>query len=275
MLVISNRLLIISTPVGVKENNKKNKDRCVLALGRLTTDRINSVANGKTRIAVAKMREDQVTQLIRCDHLLMTWTNKVTTKYKLDQDGDMIRSLWRLFRRFPIAVKTVDQSIDDFISLFNPKYYDATIEAVNMVAGLNDENGTYRAPSNGCNLGTFIKMLDNHLIGLCVRNHDRGKKIYAKDFLKLHEEDYGPNVNRIVTKTQIRNDCKKRTILPTDSDIKKLYNYLQQERRTSFVNLKEQVSKNNWTKLARLEKTREESGEITKERESHLLKREV
>ena len=54
-------------------SSRKNKDRWVLALGRLTADRIHHVSNINTRIVVSRMREDNVIRIIRYDQLLMCW----------------------------------------------------------------------------------------------------------------------------------------------------------------------------------------------------------
>jgi len=51
----------------------------------------------------------------------------------------MIRSRLRLRGRFLSALKIINPNIDDFVSLYSPKYYDDIIEAVNKVAGFDNQ----------------------------------------------------------------------------------------------------------------------------------------
>ena len=231
-------------------SGRKNSSRCVLALGRLTADRIHKVANTKTRLTVSRMREDNVTRLIRYDELLMSWTNKLTTKYTLDHHSDMIRARLRLLGRFLHEMQKIEPDIENFSNIYDPKYYDSVIKAVNVVAGYDPEENIYKAPSNGSNLGTWLKMIGKHFISLCVRSHDNEKKINTENFLNIHEEEFSTEVNRTVAETQLKNDCKKKTILPTDSDIQKLTDYLDMERRQAYQKLRESFTPDAWKKLS-------------------------
>lgn len=231
-------------------SKRDNKSRCVLALGRLTADRIHPSASGRTRLIVSRLREDTVTRVIRYDELLISWTNKLAIKFVSDHFSDMIRARMRLLGRFLIALKEIEPSIDNFTGLYHPKFYDSVIKAINIIAGYNAEEGTYNTPSNGSNLGTLIKKIGKHLISLCVRKSNEELAEQVKQFLVLHEEEFSTEVNRTVAETQLRNDCKKKTILPTDRDIQNMTDFLHLKRREAYCQLEEQFSLKAWRDLA-------------------------
>lgn len=51
----------------------------------------------------------------------------------------MIRARLRLLGRYLIALRTKSENITDFASLYDPKFYDVAIVAVNSVAGFDEE----------------------------------------------------------------------------------------------------------------------------------------
>ena len=133
---------------------------------------------------------------------------------------------------------------------FDPKYYDSVIKAVHDIAGYDSETGIFKAPTNASNLGTWLKMLGHHLLSLCIRTHDTKRKENVEEFLKLHEEEFSAEVSRTVVETQLKNDCKKKTILTSDRDIKKLNHHLDITRREAYINLKEYFIFSVWSSLA-------------------------
>ena len=142
------------------------------------------------------MREDNVIRIIRYDQLLMCWTNKLIIKYKLNHHADMIRARLRLLGRFLKELKKIKPKIENFMDLCDPEYYDSVIKATNLVVGYDAETGTYKSPSNGSKLKSWIKMIGNHLLSLCIRSHDNEKKKTAKDFLKLHKEEFSSSQSK-------------------------------------------------------------------------------
>ncbi|KAL6262001.1 hypothetical protein P5V15_007090 [Pogonomyrmex californicus] len=124
----------------------------------------------------------------------------------------MIRSRLRLLGRYLVTLRTKSESITDFASLYDPKFYDVAIAAVNSVAGF-DENKT---PSVAFNLGTYMKHIKEIFITECIKNYDPIKMKAAENFLKLLRQDYGTSVNRTVLETQMQRKRQRKIILPSD-----------------------------------------------------------
>ncbi|EFN76532.1 hypothetical protein EAI_00067, partial [Harpegnathos saltator] len=132
----------------------------------------------------------------------------------------------RLLGRYLIILKEINSEITDFASLYDPKFYDTAIKAVNILAGLDETTNVYKTPSVAFTIGTCIKKLGNILEGECIKLHDKEKKETVHDFLGLLEEDYGCTVNKVVLDSRIPKKSNKTTMLPLNTDIKKLNEYV-------------------------------------------------
>lgn len=61
------------------------------------------------------------------------------------------------------------------------------------------------------------------------------------DFLGIHAEEFGPEVNKTVLESRIKSACSKTTVLPSDEDIKILREYLDEKRIEAFNSLQKKV----------------------------------
>ena len=84
------------------------------------------------------------------------------------QEKEIIRARLRLVTRFFIAIKNTNGNITDMKSVFDPRYYDAVIEAVNIVGRYNNKTQLYDTPSNPSNIGFYIKKMGARLISMCI-----------------------------------------------------------------------------------------------------------
>ncbi|XP_066590803.1 uncharacterized protein [Prorops nasuta] len=132
-------------------NSKKKKkgSRSVTIMGRAVTARIHNVANDVLKkIVFPVMREDKYTRLIRYDKLIILYANELCIKYKPQHQHDLIRARIRLLAKFLSALKQINKEVTDFASLYEPKYYDDCIAAVNVIAGFDSEQNIYRVSGN-------------------------------------------------------------------------------------------------------------------------------
>lgn len=79
------------------------------------------------------------------------------------------------------------------------------IDAVNVVAGLDEEKGIYKTPANASSLGTFLKKIGLTWKVECIASHDETGKKNCKKFLTLYQEDYLGSVNKTLMETQVMN----------------------------------------------------------------------
>ncbi|KAL6253534.1 hypothetical protein P5V15_015382 [Pogonomyrmex californicus] len=224
-------------------NSKHSKS--IMVLGRTIVIRTHEVANKILKTVVFPiLRDDEITRAIRYDQLIILYGNKLCLK--LQHQHDMIRSRLRLLGRYLVTLRTKSENISDFASLYDPKFYDVAIAAVNSIAGFDENKNIYKTPSVAFNLGTYMKHIGEIFITECIKNHDPIKMKAAKNFLKLLRQDYGTSINRIVLETQMQRKRQKKIILPSTEDIRKLNDYLMDMRQKAYNNLMKEYSYRNW-----------------------------
>ncbi|XP_011708368.1 PREDICTED: uncharacterized protein LOC105463050 [Wasmannia auropunctata] len=172
-------------------------------------------------------------------------------KYTLQHQHEMIRAHLRLLGRFLFTLKGINLEITDFASLYEPKFYNAVIKAVNIVAGLNERTSIYRAPTVASSLGTLIKKLGKILETECIKQLDKNKKERVSDFLSLLEVDYGGSVSKVAIDSRIAKRRNQKVILPSKNDIIKLNKYVANLRKSSYQELEEKFTYQSWLNLAK------------------------
>ncbi|XP_067214685.1 uncharacterized protein [Linepithema humile] len=229
-------------------NSKHTK--AVTVLGRSILGRVHSAANRKLRsVILPVIREDDVCRVIRYDKLVILYGNKLSIKYKLQHQHDMIRAHLRLLGRFLLTIKESNKDIIDLESIYYPKFYEDVISTVNKVAGLDDEVGIYSKPTTAAMLGTLIKKVGHLLITECIKRQDNERKVLVKDFLELLTEDYGTSVNKTVMETRLQHQRQKNDDLPSLDDIAKLYMYLKCKRQKACDDLTNEYTYETWLTL--------------------------
>ncbi|KAL6258235.1 hypothetical protein P5V15_010165 [Pogonomyrmex californicus] len=213
-------------------NSKHSK--LIMVLGRTIVTRTHEVANKILKTVVFPvLRDDEITRAIIYDQLIILYGNKLCLKYRLQHQHDMIRSRLRLLGRYLVTLRTKSENISDFASLYDPKFYDVAIAAVNSIAGFDENKNIYKIPSVAFNVGTYMKHIGEIFITECIKNHDPIKMKAAENFLKLLRQDYGTSINRTI-------------ILPSTEDIRKLNDYLMDMRQKAYNNLMKEYSYRNW-----------------------------
>lgn len=230
----------------------KYGQRNIKVLGRTVACRIHhSASSTLRRMVFPVMREDNITQLIRYDELLIAYANKMCLKYRLQHQHNMIRARLRLLGRFLAAFKEIDNTVTDFASIYEPKRYEQCIKAVNNLAQFDETTWTYKVPSIASSLGTLIKQVGQILRSMCIKKHEFENQTIVENFLKLFEEDYLVSVNKVVLESQGHKNRLKKVVLPSMDDIKILNTYLKTERTKALKMLqKDGFSIGAWRVLA-------------------------
>lgn len=227
------------------------KSRIVKVMGRRIEGKCLKEADERVRrLVLPAMRNDDVTRNIRYDSLLLLYANAQSKKYRHSSHHlQMIRARLRLVSRLLIAMRNINNDITSLTSIYDPKYYDTFLDAINIVAQYNKEKDTYEKPAIASNLGTYVKYIGELLITKCIKEHNDNMKTNAKNFLKLLTVDYGASVNKTVVESQTQFKRQKITKLPTMEDIKKLRNHLLKVQKESYNNLKNKFSLSDWISL--------------------------
>lgn len=61
--------------------------------------------------------------------------------------------------RFIYEFKKIQPDVNNLKDMLDPKYYNTIVNVINKIAGLDDEDGKYRAPSTAYNLGLHLKSI--------------------------------------------------------------------------------------------------------------------
>jgi len=102
------------------------------------------------------MKQDDIRNIIRFDLLMILYGNHLCQQHRLEHQEDYIRSQLRLLGRYLQALKQIEPQIKELQMLFDPKYYDIAIKAVNVIAKYNEETQLYDTPFNASCLGTML-----------------------------------------------------------------------------------------------------------------------
>lgn len=227
------------------------KSRIVKVMGRRIEGKCLKEADERVRrVVLPAMRSDEVTRNICYDSLLLLYANSQCKKYRHSSHHlQMIRARLRLVSRLLIAMRNINNAITSLTSIYDPKYYDTLLDAINIVAQYNKEKDTYEKPAVASNLGTYVKYIGELLIIKCIKEHDDNRKANTENFLKLLTVDYGASVNKTVVESQSQFRRQKVTKLPTMDDIQKLRNHLLKVQEESYYNLQKKFLFSAWTSL--------------------------
>ncbi|XP_077255321.1 uncharacterized protein LOC143893626 isoform X5 [Temnothorax americanus] len=212
---------------------KQEPQRNVKLLGRTVACRIHhSACTLLRRLVFPVMREDNITQIIRYDELLIAYGNKLCqNKYRPQHQHDMIRARLRLLGRFLIVLRDIDNSVVDFTSIYDPIKYEQCIKVVNELAQFDETTGTYKILSVASSLGRYIKQVGQVLKNMCIKKQEFHKQTVVEDFLKLFTENYLASINKIILETQeYKKRGQKNIVLPSIDDIEMFNTYLKSER---------------------------------------------
>ncbi|KAL3289323.1 hypothetical protein HHI36_003753 [Cryptolaemus montrouzieri] len=187
------------------------KRRFALLSSKKICSRIHKKASDMVRQNVfPPLRQDEVTRVISYDELFITFANNMTERYKHPRFFEMIRSKLRLLGRFLLKIKALEKGINDFASVYDPKYTDSTIKSICLLAKLDSDTNLYNIPSVASTIGTLLKQVGETLKNELLKTHQDVKRKDVKNFLSLLAQELNIKVNRTVIESQLQ--VKRRKI---------------------------------------------------------------
>ncbi|XP_043288313.1 uncharacterized protein [Venturia canescens] len=243
-----------------KTSIRRHRQRCIgidsthsrefVVFSRKIAGRLHSAANAQLRdVVFPVMREDPIVRLIRYDELLIIFGNKLADLYKHQQQHDMIRARLRLLGRLLENVQALCPEIKSFSDIYRPKYYDSVVVAIKKVAKFDEKKQTFGTPSNATSLGTYITKVGKCFITQCIKREDNISKELAENFLKIHEEEFCAQISKLAVEIQLERNRKNKKPLPLNTDIVKLYTFLEDEQKINRASLLKKFSYEAWLKL--------------------------
>lgn len=231
-----------------EDRNKVARD--ILISGRRVTGYIHALANDKLRNHVFPvLRDDDISRSIRYDELLIKFANKLTEKYTLNHQHDMIRAQLRLLGRLKLEIISHNDKISDFQEIFKPQNFELVIKSLRAVANWDNATMSFKTPAVAQNLVTLITKCCKKFRTECIKIQDEQSKKLAEDFLLLWQEDVPVMINKKAQEDLTNNKRLKKVVLPSKEDIKLLYDYLIKESATCLAILEDEFNFEAWKLL--------------------------
>lgn len=229
---------------------KIKRKRTNLIESRTLTQFIHSAANNvlKTKIFPV-LRDDKITRSIRYDELIIKFGNKLSEKYSLEHQHDMIRANLRLLGRFIVELKKYDNEVKELKDIFKPNMFDKCIKALRVVANWDESLMWFKTPAVAQNLTSLIKKCGKKQRVELIKETREDLKEELENFLLLWEEETPTLINKKALEDQTNQKRIKKVVLPSKDDIKKLYSYLKNEIINAMENILNSFSISIWTKL--------------------------
>ncbi|GBP15470.1 hypothetical protein EVAR_73624_1 [Eumeta japonica] len=217
---------------------------------RRLTQYIHEEANEmlKTRIFPV-LRNDKITNTIRYDDLLIKFGNKLSEKYSLSHQHDMVRSHLRLLGRFKLAFINLCPKVELFKEIYKPQLYNDCVKALREVSGWDNNMMWFKSPAVAQSLTSLIKKCGYKQRTEYIKTQEDGPKKDLEDFLLLWEEETPTLINKKALEDQSNYKRSKKTILPPKEDINKLYNFLKSKISTAIKVLEKEFVLESWKEL--------------------------
>ncbi|KAK9882879.1 hypothetical protein WA026_023633 [Henosepilachna vigintioctopunctata] len=191
-----------------------------------------------------------VIEEILFDDLCIDYGNKLCRTYRTnEQHNGMIRTRLREMGKFLIEVKKRNKNIFQLKDVLLPEHYDTIINAINAVAGYDEDTGVYNAPSTANNLGLHVKQITHQLQALYIRQANVEKRSAVADLICLMKEGFRTDINKTVSENQCLKRRHKKILLPTAEDINALKTFLDKGTKEAYNSIKNKFSCGAYKKL--------------------------
>lgn len=229
----------------------KNKfKRNVFVESRVKTF-VNIKANSIMRNKILPpIRFDEIGRLVRNEDLIVLFGNRLTQKYRSPHLHKMIRSRLRCVGNFYWHYKQRNPQLKKFEDMFDPQNYDEVVTSINIMTGLDEDTGHYKAPATAANIGTYLKKLSLYLISEMIKQKNQKKLQDVREFLQLLEDSLTHDIYKTVTENQLEIKRNKIINLPTIDDISLLRKHLNEKIKLNFEKLNKQFSISSWKELS-------------------------
>ncbi|KAK9876332.1 hypothetical protein WA026_012632 [Henosepilachna vigintioctopunctata] len=202
------------------------------------------------KFVLANCRNDEVIEEILFDDLCIDYGNKLCRTYRTnEQHNGMIRTRLREMGKFLIEIKKQNKNIFQLKDVLLPEHYDTIINAINAVAGYDEDTGVYNAPSTAYNLGLHVKQITQQLQTLYIREANVEKRSAVADLICLMNEGFRTDINKTVSENQCLKRRHKKILLPTAEDINALKTFLDKGTKEAYNSLKNKFSCEAYKKL--------------------------
>lgn len=224
-------------------------DRSSARLNRLVEGRFHEKASVRLIDILSNFNDDEVSNLVNYDWLLISFGNYQMEKHDYDYQHDMVRGRLRLLGRVLIEVRKIASTVTDFASLYNAELCDYVIDGIRATAGFDPKERFFSAPATALAAVTQMKHVGVVLRNKYIEKKNKELKEQTDDFISVFTSRAAFMINRQATNTQIKNKRRKVEAIPTNDDVNKLSRFLEAKRLMYYEQLNENFSLETYKNL--------------------------
>lgn len=229
-----------------------NGERSVLVLGRMVEGRVHEEACDTLKDIFSHMTQDDVVRLIRYDWLITVYGNSLCDSNAEDFQSNVVSGKLRLAGRLLSTLKSINQDISDFASLYKPRYYDNVIQAIRTIGRFDPVKKYYGSPSTSKAAVTLVRAVGVKLVAEYIKKEDLESQSRTENFNKVFDSGVTSAVSKGVYRTQSKMKRDKREKLPSTEDIKLLAMYISKQLKVATLELSRKYTYASYLNVARM-----------------------
>lgn len=207
-------------------NHENNGSRGFKKKGRQLFTMCSSNAGERMKNEILpNMRHDKVFRAFRYDELIIEYGNDVCSRYRDQQNNAYVMTQLRRLGSLKLLL-----NLDKLSKMFLKCNTKMVIKAIEKMSQITEDGKLLKCPTVAQNMATLIKAVaTSHMVNCYELGFNNlGKKI--KTWSKVFEQRYKNGLSGLAAKSQAKRGFERKTELPPDDDLRKLYQYLRRQR---------------------------------------------
>ncbi|KAK7475438.1 hypothetical protein BaRGS_00033319, partial [Batillaria attramentaria] len=210
-------------------------------------------SRGLEENVLQRMASDGITLVAKTDSLITQFGEKLYQKHgHLPHRQAYIKQKLRELARLLVAIRDEDSGVTELKDVIHPSKFSPVVSAVKKLCEYEPLTNSYRNPSLALKLGHDLKKCAGILRSQALMAGDCILQKEAADFRDLCESDWQDNISSCALSTLETKKYNKPHVLPLTEDMKKVTEYIADQRAATLFELKTAPSGSSWHALAKI-----------------------
>ena len=226
------------------------KKRSVKSSSRATMGNYHPIGTETARMIISKVNEDDILDQIRHDYAIFLWLNTEASKAEAaPQRHPKIRANLRRLGNFLKFIKMLNNDIEELSDVFHEDNYSHFIEACKLMGKADPTTKFFKSAATASDMSHLIKSVANvYHVELGAGQKQKREEIDA--FLKKVTILWHSSIGNTIAESQAKNKRNKLITLPSQDDMARLIQYLEQEMIKAYNALKVKYTDEMYVKLS-------------------------
>ncbi|XP_058807489.1 uncharacterized protein LOC131673484 [Phymastichus coffea] len=197
------------------------------------------------------MRESVAIEQIRFDKTVFIWLNTEASKYEVQNQRHNYKQVRAKLSRLGTLlyhIKNINGNINELCDIFNEDFYDDFIKVVKIMGKPHPDTKYMQSPATANDMFNLIKKVA-HVYDVTLGSKNESKRKQTQAFIKKLNELWHSSIGNTIAETQANIRRKQIKVLPEQSDIKLLNNYLLKQMKDAHHSLLNNYSDDSYEKL--------------------------